>query len=180
MSILNSKRQCIKCKHLLTYTTCKAFPERIPNLILFGLINHNKKTKEQIGNYTYEIKEEYIESDKKQKQIDLEVLTLYKISKEKLPIIIFDKVIELGYEQEKINRIELKGSISNDGGATIGLTIFLEKEKIALNVYHIFSDTHFFKHVGIIERAEKLINRPTPWLKLSIFNNKDYEYEWNE
>jgi len=51
---------CLECKNFIHNKkfTCKAFPEGIPDNILFNKKIHNKKIKGQTGDYIYEPIEE--------------------------------------------------------------------------------------------------------------------------
>ena len=53
--------QCFNCKHYepaecIELAKCKAFPDKIPDKVIFNEIIHNKRIKGQTGNYIFESK----------------------------------------------------------------------------------------------------------------------------
>ena len=60
----NKKVHCYRCRHFISEredipsgTTCDAFPDQIPSLILTGQVRHTKKHPGQDNNIVFEPKE---------------------------------------------------------------------------------------------------------------------------
>ncbi|MFK7770901.1 MAG: hypothetical protein AB8F94_02135 [Saprospiraceae bacterium] len=75
--------QCMKCVHQMEGRKCSAYPKEIPYTILSDKINHNKIFEDQVGDYIYNPKKEYIEYDSSlNKKYEITPIELEKIKTE--------------------------------------------------------------------------------------------------
>lgn len=158
--------------------TCDAFPDGIPKNLYFGEILHNNILKGQKGNLIYSPKEQYIEFDKKAKEIrdnfDREVYL------EKLK----SKAAKLLYKEIKRNAKSLKiwdKSIlivkQEDNVLIFGnIVVMNDIESISFSSERLFSllRSQIFDIIEFIKNQE--VVNPVEAIKIEIYSNGEFDY----
>jgi len=167
-------KQCYKCKHLLSKMSCKAFPERIPQKLHRELVKHDKVIKNQTGNFIYEPKEEFIESDRVQLEKEKKILSLDKSYREKLPKLIFQEIIALKFDWSLLEKAVFKAKLS--GSYYVDLEIFPNQKDFQLNRADIGFGSEIFAAFRVIDSAKKIRRKPSYWVHLTVYKDGTYEY----
>lgn len=173
-----SRNLCIKCKHRFENTKCKAFPNRIPKEILGGLIRHEIVIEGQVGDYVYEIKEEFKEIEKKIQIEDKRLIQLYSQNKDVLAQKIISEIEKAGFKIEEFERIEFFGKRTSADNYTLGLTVLPSKSYPypIIDFKLFFPGSEICNYFEKIDRAEKAKGLQTNVTKLYIKPDRTYEY----
>lgn len=174
-----SKNQCVNCKHLLTNSTCKAFPNRIPTIIRAHLVNHNEIIKGQTNGFIYEPTPAYLEKHRKPLNFNKgkEILTVYNVNKQRLPKLVLKEVEKLNYDLNKIDQVILKVKIPDQERGIVQINLpSIEKSIILENLLLPLPPKEIFVTIRIISLIEKVINKTFENFELIIYNEVNYEY----
>ncbi len=167
---------CLKCKYRLGKRSCKAFPEKIPLSVYSGMVEHNKILEGQVGTFVYEPSDEFVESDKRIKEQESVILSLYESYKELLPKLIHSEAVDAGYDMQMIERIVFRAKQSTSDNYTIDLTIEPRNEKTEISRDRYFPGSEIYATFRLIAEAERIRTKQSDWVNLVIFNDGSYQY----
>lgn len=173
--------KCIKCNHRTNYSTCKAFPNRIPLAFQLSIAEHGELVDGQEGDYLFELHNRFKDEDDKFNEINEDKLisNLYPRIRKKLPRLIIKEIIRQGYELKKIEVITFKGKRDFDGPYIAEINLFrgTETETISLKMGEDNSlEREIFDAFSKIYFIENLLDFLKETVHLKIYGIENYEY----
>ncbi|WP_421800471.1 hypothetical protein [Haliscomenobacter sp.] len=158
MRIQDSRRHCIKCEHYSRNRTCKAFPEKIPALILSGIQKHNEVLDNQVGTFVYTPLEIYRESELKRMEADEQLVSNYEANKELFASLIWEAVDSYkSISSENFEAIRFIGFMTSGGPISMELCSFPELTENDFDETKFQSGSKIFSVFCALAETERIL-----------------------
>jgi hypothetical protein len=175
MPFIDTRIDCLNCKYYKGGGVCVAFPERIPDEIIVGLESHYKVLDGQVGDYIYEVKDEYrAEAEKKMKK-DLELVHNFEVHQMELVESIRKEIIN--FRDGELKSVRFYGFMKSGGRSSIGLYTYPELEFISWDLIDVVSGgSNIFRSFVKVAEADRVKCGFYRKVEVVVYSNGDYSF----